>query len=272
MGTKQPEALRLAYTLDLLAMDMKTPRMAAAELRRQHAENESLRTGYDAARLEIESLKERVQELGKAARDVNSRRVQELEAQLEAIGAGDVEPLRKRECLYQISEPAQDADHSKTANVAGLESAVAHMSCLLDAFRALLAEVDDVCGRDGFDRVLEEGESEIIDKIRAALAMTNAAPQPAAPAQAGEYPPLVCDYCGALTPDPWHSSGMLHGKRSKHIHSCDSCVVEAEVQKQDEALIRLMLAALEHHTEQTRPITRTDDAINAARLRLEGTQ
>lgn len=36
-------------------------------------------------------------------------------------------------------------------------------------------------------------------------------------------PQLVCDYCGALTPDPWHSSGMLHGKMSKHIHSCDAC-------------------------------------------------
>lgn len=47
--------------------------------------------------------------------------------------------------------------------------------------------------------------------------------EPAALAQAGEYPPLVCDYCGALTPDPWHSSGMLHGKMSKHIHSCDAC-------------------------------------------------
>ena len=44
-----------------------------------------------------------------------------------------------------------------------------------------------------------------------------------APAGAGEYPALVCDYCGALTPDPWHSSGMLHGKMSKHIHSCDAC-------------------------------------------------
>ena len=44
-----------------------------------------------------------------------------------------------------------------------------------------------------------------------------------ASSQAGEYPALVCDYCGALTPDPWHSSGMLHGKMSKHIHSCDAC-------------------------------------------------
>ena len=32
-------------------------------------------------------------------------RIAELEAQLEAIGAGGVEPLRRRECLHQICEP-----------------------------------------------------------------------------------------------------------------------------------------------------------------------
>ena len=51
-----------------------------------------------------------------------------------------------------------------------------------------------------------------------------------APAQTGEYPALVCDYCGALTPDPWHSSGMLHGKMSKHIHSCDACAARGAAQ------------------------------------------
>ena len=64
---------------------------------------------------------------------------------------------------------------------------------------------------------------------------------------------------------------------SQHLREQDrkmvtrfACAVEAEVQKQDEALIWLMLVALEHHTQQTRPIARTDDAITAARLRLEG--
>ncbi len=52
-----------------------------------HAENETLRAGYDAARLEIESLRERVQQLGQLARDVNSRRVTELETQLKKCGA-----------------------------------------------------------------------------------------------------------------------------------------------------------------------------------------
>lgn len=42
------------------------------------------------------------------ARDTMRRqhaRIAELEAQLEAIGAGGVEPLRPRKCMHQISEP-----------------------------------------------------------------------------------------------------------------------------------------------------------------------
>ena len=108
MDTKQPEALRLAHIFEHpLPPEWSDMVAATKELRRQHAENETLRAGYDAARLEIASLRERVQMLGQLARDVNSRRVIELEAQLAAVGAGGVEPLRKRECLHKISEPAQ---------------------------------------------------------------------------------------------------------------------------------------------------------------------
>jgi hypothetical protein len=64
-----------------------------------------------------------------------------------------------------------------SATIAGLESAVIHLSACLDSFRALLVEVNDVCGRDGHGGHLEDGESEIIDKVRAALAMTDASPQ-----------------------------------------------------------------------------------------------
>ena len=163
MDTKQPEALMLAALNDAetwpgeLSIVTFAAR-SAAELRRQHAEIETLRAGYDAARLEIESLQKaatdrhalqatgahpapcaryceaqaffitmrnlhaeierlrtcnkdaqheiaNLQERAQLARDVNSRRVVELEAQLAAVGAGGVEPLRKRECLHQISEP-----------------------------------------------------------------------------------------------------------------------------------------------------------------------
>ncbi len=34
---------------------------------------------------------------------------------------------------------------------------------------------------------------------------------------------LTCDYCGAITEDPWHTSGVLNGVVSRHIHSCDAC-------------------------------------------------
>ena len=46
--------------------------------------------------------------------------------------------------------------------------------------------------------------------------------------------------------------------------------VAALVRKDDEALIRQMLEALEYHRAQTRPIELTDEAITAGRARLEG--
>ena len=45
--------------------------------------------------------------------------------------------------------------------------------------------------------------------------------------------------------------------------------VEEKVLRNDDALIRQMLEALEYHRAQTRPIDRTDQAIAAARARLE---
>lgn len=72
MTTEQPEALQLADDLDAEAGRITQytnsrgdllRELAAAELRRQHAEIETLRAGYDAARLEIASLQERVQQL-----------------------------------------------------------------------------------------------------------------------------------------------------------------------------------------------------------------
>lgn len=44
--------------------------------------------------------------------------------------------------------------------------------------------------------------------------------------------------------------------------------IEAEVRKDDEALIRQLVEALEYHRDQTRPIDHTDSAIAAARARL----
>lgn len=85
-----PEALRLANEFKLCNEYDSIPSItdiakAEAELRRLHAENTTLQQGYDAARLEIESL---------------HARIAELEAQLEAIGAGGVSgPLMGRASL-----------------------------------------------------------------------------------------------------------------------------------------------------------------------------
>lgn len=108
---KQPESLRLAIEfadcVELHAIpSINDIGAAGRELRRLHAENTTLQQGYDAARLEIDSLQARVQELGAMLRENRCKRIAELEAQLDAIGAGGVEPLRSRQCLHGISEPS----------------------------------------------------------------------------------------------------------------------------------------------------------------------
>ena len=68
-------------------------------------------------------------------------------------------------------------------------------------------------------------------------------------------------------PEPVSDSG-----NDVAVWATNLCIaIEAETRKQSEALIRLMLTALKHHTEQTRPIARTDGAMTAAILRLNGT-
>ena len=109
-GNTKPEALRIADEFKLCSEYDSIPSIidiekAEAEIRRLHTENVTLQQGYDAARLEIDSLQARVQELGAMLRKNLSKRIVELEAQLEAIGAGGVEPLRPRKCLHQIAEP-----------------------------------------------------------------------------------------------------------------------------------------------------------------------
>ena len=79
---------------------------------------------------------------------------------------------------------------------------------------------------------LQMAEHETVTEALALLAKWGQ-PQAGAVPLTGEYPALVCDYCGALTPDPWHSSGMLHGKMSKHIHSCDACAARGVAKAQD---------------------------------------
>jgi hypothetical protein len=68
MNTTQPEALQLAECCEHGYPLSDEAIRAAAELRRLHAENETLRAGYAAARLEIESLQSQLH----AAKQINA--------------------------------------------------------------------------------------------------------------------------------------------------------------------------------------------------------
>lgn len=76
-------------------------------------------------------------------------------------------------------QPAQD--QGLIATLAGLEASTGHLSAIVDQQRALLAEVEDVFGRDERGIPFEDGDSMLIDKVRAHLACiaTPQAPQPA---------------------------------------------------------------------------------------------
>ena len=167
---EQSEALRLAALLDAEEWPgsmtvVSYARECVAELLRQHGELETLRTGYAAARLEIESLRA-------------------------AQPAGAQQP----------------------------GAAYAARPDEREAFEAMMRS-------QTFDSLkrLSDGSYESYEARVGWLAWNARASHGQAPAQEDEYPALVCDYCGALTPDPWHSSGMMNGKMSKHIHSCDVC-------------------------------------------------
>ena len=65
------------------------------------------------------------------------------------------------------------APETDAATVAGLHASISILSHLVDQQRQLLVEVEDVCGRDGHGAPFEDGESELIDKVRAQIAAIN---------------------------------------------------------------------------------------------------
>ncbi len=62
-------------------------------------------------------------------------------------------------------DPVADA-----ATVAGLRASICILSNLVNQQRKLLVEVEDVCGRDGHGGPLEDGESDLIDRVRVQIA------------------------------------------------------------------------------------------------------
>ena len=115
MDTKQSEALRLANMLEKPGYGWhSTPAECAAELQRLQSENDTLRAGYDAARLEIESLQGQAQQCGAGAGCcAQAARIEELEAQLEAVGAGGVGLLVRRAAAGALTNEGTIAAQSQ---------------------------------------------------------------------------------------------------------------------------------------------------------------
>ena len=103
---QQPDALRLA---EMLTADewpgnvtlVSYARECVAELRRQHAENETLRVGYAAARLEVKSLKAQL----RAAKQINAAQVGAVESNTADAaptqGATEMENLQRTAVGWQ---------------------------------------------------------------------------------------------------------------------------------------------------------------------------
>ena len=103
---QQPEALKLA---EMLTADewpgsvtlVSYAQECVAELRRQHAENETLRVGYAAARLEVKSLKAQL----RAAKQINAAQVGAVESNTADAaptqGATEMENLQRTAVGWQ---------------------------------------------------------------------------------------------------------------------------------------------------------------------------
>ena len=124
MSKKQPEALRLA---EMLTADewpghvtlVSYARECVAELLRQYAENETLRAGYAAARLEIESL--RLREPRQAAQ---ASSVQEDALEAEVLSDRDCRHGRQigkcEDCALDHMEMAADAEARRVDELTAL--------------------------------------------------------------------------------------------------------------------------------------------------------
>lgn len=102
---------------------------------------------------------------------------------------------KKIASMGQMPEPVPQPPAVDGATLAGLIASEGHLSTLVDQMRALLIEVEDHFSR-GWLGSLEDGESEIIDKVRAMIAMTNGAPQPPAVSHGITNHQTGCGACG----------------------------------------------------------------------------
>jgi len=70
----------------------------------------------------------------------------------------------------QLAAARQQERENECATIAGHQSAINHLSALFDEQYRLLEAMEEGFGRDGHGGRLEDGESELVDRVRAHLA------------------------------------------------------------------------------------------------------
>ncbi|MGL5117576.1 MAG: hypothetical protein ACRC7C_19865 [Beijerinckiaceae bacterium] len=128
-----------------------------------------------------------------AERDELASRVRELEAEvLDQCRLNGMGAERESALIGRVRDLERNS-----ATIAGLECAVGHLSAMVEKQLRLLLEVEQVCGRDAYGMEFEDGDSELIDKVRAHLdATTDPDADSSTPAPEKVPPvPTWCEEC-----------------------------------------------------------------------------
>ncbi len=92
--------------------------------------------------------------------------LQEMQAEIGYTKAQASQEQTKCDNCGELGEFCQQ----DTVTVTGLHASIGILSNLVDQQWLLLTEVEAVCGRDGHGAPLEDGESDLIDRVRAHIA------------------------------------------------------------------------------------------------------
>lgn len=83
-----------------------------------------------------------------------------------------IERVVRRQFRQTQPAPVQEPSDSDYATIAGLDASIGHLSRLVDEQRKLLVRCADVFGVDRFGIPFEDGDSELIDRVREMVATT----------------------------------------------------------------------------------------------------
>ena len=288
MSKKQPEALRLA---EMLKADewpgnvtlVGYVQECVAELLRQHAENETVRAGYAAARLEIESLKAQLH----AAKQINAAQFGLLAASIPGsalrashgqapaetgnsvsaqtdsapsrFGSPELQAMIIARCVEKDQadsgfdyKTAADFLSGKTVSDEALRKFVAASRGAHDARAALHAKMLSLQG----ELASREAEIALLKRSLLDAEADAAAPQPSPTAQSADSVPAVSDLPPLPAPDlrdvgtkPQEIKEFLKGYATEYARTAIAARAPADSVQEDAARLKVAVDLLEELAE-----------------------